>query len=350
MGRAVVFLVAAAAALAVGSPLAAELLEDFDGPRLDHGVWNTCQADERLLAFADYAEPRHRRTALGIRIDERRGNVDICMGKAAIAAPGAADSELGPPTVRLGERLFAGPAKDCFRGGATQRNELRLQNRPNLIHGLREPHWYSIDFRIDGDIARCGSARWILAQWKAPGEDSPFLAQRFDNGILHVTVENNHCRCMVAKGSGDPDAMVAGMPGIFVPLPQGLRETRPLGCIATNPGDDAPETLCEPDGLVVETRGGRVPPALPDPKRSWVRMTYLVKGDGEGNGRIDIYANGEFVVRARGHMGRRGEAGAVKFKIGHYRDRIPGEAVLSVDRFCMSPDVGTCAPGLREVE
>lgn len=36
--------------------------------------------------------------------------------------------------------------------------------------------------------------------WYGKGWDpSPFLAQRYDNGVLHVTVQNENCRCIVAS-------------------------------------------------------------------------------------------------------------------------------------------------------
>ena len=47
------------------------------------------------------------------------------------------------------------------------------------------------------------SVRWVIAQWKqepvspAYKDPSPVLAQRFDDGVLHVTVQDEDCRCRV---------------------------------------------------------------------------------------------------------------------------------------------------------
>ena len=103
------------------------------------------------------------------------------------------------------------------RGATYQRNEIRFQPRKDLLHDLRDPHYYSITFRTEGDIPSCGSARWVIAQWKEPDGESPFLAQRYDNGVLHVTVQNDDCRCVVAKAGGDPDRLLASFfgAGIF---------------------------------------------------------------------------------------------------------------------------------------
>ena len=81
--------------------------------------------------------------------------------------------------------------------------------------------------------------------------------------------------------------------------------------------------------MTVLTRGGRTPPDLPDPRNGWVEMTYLVKAGSRGNGQVDVYAGNRFVVRVLGRIGyAAAKTGDVKFKLGHYRDRIPGSAML----------------------
>lgn len=99
--------------------------------------------------------------------------------------------------------------------------------------------------------------------------------------------------------------------------------------------------------MTVLTRGGRTPPDLPDPRGGWVEMTYLVKAGSRGNGQVDVYAGNRFVVRVLGRIGySRAKTGDVKFKLGHYRDWIPGSAILDVDRVCMSRTAATCKAGL----
>jgi hypothetical protein len=188
----------------------------------------------------------------------------------------------------------------------------------------------------------------VIAQWKEPDGDSPFLAQRYDNGVLHVTVQNDHCRCVVAKAGGDPDRLVASLFDFgSVLLPSDLREVAPLKCVRSDRPAGAPEELCTPQGMTVLTRGGRTPADLPDPRNGWVEMTYLVKGGSRGNGQVDVYAGNRFVVRVLGRIGyASAKPGDVKFKLGHYRDRIPGSATLDVDRVCVSRTAATCSRGL----
>ena len=336
------------------------MLEEFDAAELDPEVWNTCQADATLLEIKDVAEGGETKRVLRNTIVESRGNQDTCdeavaafeetpralldlEGLGEIATETENGSDLGPSLVPR-----AGGAVECPQGSDFQRNEIRFQPRKDLLHDLRDPHYYSITFRTEGDIPSCGSARWVIAQWKEPDGDSPFLAQRYDNGVLHVTVQNDDCRCVVAKAGGDPDRLLASLfgAGSFL-LPSDLREVAPLKCVRSDRPADAPEEACTPRGMTVLTRGGRTPPDLPDPRNGWVEMTYLVKAGSRGNGQVDVYAGNRFVVRVLGRIGySAAKPGDVKFKLGHYRDRIPGQATLDVDRVCMSRTAATCKAGL----
>ncbi len=348
------------AMLAAGSAArTAELVEDFDAGSLDRNVWDDCQLDGEPLKFETQRDAdgtlRH---VLRNVVDSSTGNRnDLCQKVLALVGrtpligqevPPALDSEaetLGP-SLMSPSPLEALGAPECPRGGPDyQRNELRLNAAAGLEHLQTEPHWYSITFRADGDIPSCGSARWILAQWKQERNGaSPFLAQRFDNGVLHVTVQNGDCRCVVAQSEGDFDALYS-LYGATPGRARSLGPTAPIKCIRS---DTDAEVLCRPTGLTVFTLGGSAAPSLPDPKRGWVTMTYLVRGGSDGNGTVDIYANNRFVVRVKGLIGYpTGDPGPVKFKFGHYRDRVGGTASVSVDRVCISPDVAACAPGLK---
>ena len=91
-----------------------------------------------------------------------------------------------------------------------QREELTIQK--SFPHPIQRPLIYSFRFRMPESIEdTIHSVRWVTAQWKQTTVDesyraefgegwgpSPFLAQRFDNGVLHVTVQDEHCRCLVA--------------------------------------------------------------------------------------------------------------------------------------------------------
>jgi hypothetical protein len=118
-----------------------------------------------------------------------------------------------------------------------QRQELRLQTRH--IHNATAPHLYSFRFRMPAEIEdRRNSIRWVTVQWKQEpiseayerqfGDEwgpSPFLAQRFDDGVLHVTVQDEHCRCKVASAPYPDGSIPAWAPG------------RAQYCESTKPGE-----------------------------------------------------------------------------------------------------------------
>lgn len=62
-------------------------------------------------------------------------------------------------------------------------------------------------------------------------------------------------------------------------------------------------------------------PLLPNPGTDWVDMRYRVKGDRSGNGVVEVWANGQYIVRVTGKIGNDDVEGrTLYFKIGHYRD------------------------------
>lgn len=51
-----------------------------------------------------------------------------------------------------------------------------------------EEIWCGFSFKVSGDIQPVGSNRTVIGQCKGPEDDSPILAQRFDNGVFHITI------------------------------------------------------------------------------------------------------------------------------------------------------------------
>jgi hypothetical protein len=215
-----------------------------------------------------------------------------------------------------------------------QRQELRLQKI--YSHEMTDPFVYSLRFRMPATIEdEDNSIRWLIAQWKHEpiskkylelGDKwgpSPFLAQRFDNGVLHVTVQDEHCRCMIASA----------------PLPDGSRISWEDGparyCISTRPGDREGQT-CTSD-LLFEYADD---PILPNPQGRWVEMTYRIQAGRNGSGAIDVYAGERLIVQATGSLGYEqleDEASLVKFKVGVYRDYMPFVHRMELDAFSMQP-------------
>ncbi|MDA0703930.1 MAG: heparin lyase I family protein [Proteobacteria bacterium] len=202
--------------------------------------------------------------------------------------------------------------QDC--DGSCQRNEIRVARAYQLPFGRSA--WYGFSFRVEGEIAGHGSSRWVIGQWKEATDGSPFLAQRFDNGVFHITIQDDECRALIAKAEGDPDRFLADVKA---------RQVERFDFLS-----DPYLYECAPD---IEVEYGE-DPILPDPKLDWVDMAYLVEGGRNGSGLVEIWANGEFVARVKGSIGHDRTAGPSQyFKIGMYRDPAPGEATLYLDNF-----------------
>ncbi|MDW6021501.1 heparin lyase I family protein [Mesorhizobium sp. BAC0120] len=214
--------------------------------------------------------------------------------------------------------LAAGEEGECI-----QRQELRFQSQ--YIHAADEPFTYKLRFRMPAVIQDTkNSVRWVIAQWKEEPispvyeDPSPALAQRFDDGVLHVTVQDEDCRCRVASAPMPDGSIWPARPGVA------------RDCISTRPSDPA-NTACTAN-LTVEYGAD---PVLPSPRGAWVDMQYRVQMSRSKAAAIEIYANGRFVARVTGKIGYEpapGKIPQVKFKIGHYRDYLPSIDTMDIDR------------------
>jgi hypothetical protein len=267
------WLTAAASQALACTPMA----DSFEGPKLDTDKWSTIQ----LLPGRSRFEP----------IDE-------------ITGPRALALSIGPGD--------GGCGNDC------QRNEIRESSDYRTRFG--DECWYAFRFRIEGDIPAIGSRRWVIGQWKQQNGYSPFLAQRFDNGVFHITVESGQQRVLLAKAEGDPEQVARALIGGDLSAFRFLTEKyRFLGKrqLALDLGDD---------------------PILPNPKNNWVEMMYRVRGGYDGSGVVEIWANHRFIVRATGPIGAQGAAGPTQyFKFGQYRTLMPGSSTIWIENFRRGP-------------
>ena len=213
-------------------------------------------------------------------------------------------------------------------GSCIQRQELRFQSQ--YTHAADEPFTYKLRFRMPAVIQDTkNSVRWVTAQWKqepispAYNDPSPVLAQRFDDGVLHVTVQDGDCRCRVASAPMPDGSIWPARPGVA------------HDCISTRPGDPD-NTACTAD-LTLEYGAD---PVLPSARGAWVDMQYRVQMSRSKTAAIEIYANGRFIARVTGKIGYEpapGKISQTKFKIGHYRDYLPSVDTMDIDRVEVEP-------------
>jgi Polysaccharide lyase len=290
-------------------------------------------------------------------------------------------------TVREGDG-----GSECNPNVPCQRAEVRLHGRWRPVYG--EEFWHAFTFRMSGDIADEGSLRTVIGQWKAPGDDSPILAQRFDNGVFHITTQDGPTRKVIASAEGDFDRLEA-----FENAISEMAEDPALGFAAIRASDAAaslmrmsrhaaataltPLTgqfrvgleevatrvraafgLSEMGRLLGEFSfisdlacyAGRPAIAvapdgtkhLPDPTAEWVHMMYRMRAGRTDNlygstdpGLIEVYADSTLVAAVEGNIGARQTTAptdpSMYFKFGIYRDVAPGVITFHFDHWRCGP-------------
>ncbi|MBB3318835.1 MULTISPECIES: heparin lyase I family protein [unclassified Rhizobium] len=330
---------------------AKDMADDFNAGKLDPTRWSTIQAEPHQIGY-----PK-----------------DARCGGSAISL-----------TVKDGDS-----GKSC--DGPCQRAELRTQNAYRSKYG--DDQWYAFSFRVAGDVPPTNSDRFVVSQWKAPNDISPFLAQRFDNGVFYITVQDGERRRTVVSADGDPEALQAAQEVLSKVDPQNQQMVSAINTLqqlqlfrTQQPALDSlfSDTLKDalgsqrPDAPSVKELATKlgiddsdlVPaigdlsfatdiheylgPAnidvtleskdpLPDPRKGWVDMVYHVKNGRTDNtvvppkkGFIEIWANGNKMATVTGDLGAKiTEPNDLTgyFKFGIYRAPLPGKFEFRFDEY-----------------
>lgn len=273
-GRAVLvaFLVAGFAAAARADPPVA-MTDGFETAPLDQSKWVLVRMPDRRH-WIDRQVVREGTGALAIRI--RGGDLES-----------SCDCQLGEVREAVANRLKFGTEA-----------------------------WYAFSFRIDGQGGITGDQRWQIGGWKQEVDGSPFLAQRFDNGVFHITLESRKARILMATSEGHASGFIEAVRSGIITQFEFLSD---------------PARYSEKSDVAVEYGDD---PILPDPRKGWVDMLYHIKGSLAHDGIVEIWANGKFIARARGTIGIEGAGGPLQYlKLGHNRAPLPGTATIYYDRF-----------------
>lgn len=191
-----------------------------------------------------------------------------------------------------------------------------IREAPDQRLHFGQDAWYAFSFRIDGRSPVTGDQRWQIGGWKQESDGSPFLVQRFDNGIFHVTLESGNSRVLVATSAGEAKSFLAELRNDI------LSRFAFVSDAARYDGGDDITMEYGPD------------PILPDPRLGWVDMVYRVKGGLDHDGIVEVYANGRFIARATGTIGVFGAQDPTQyFRFGHNRAPMPGTSTIHIDRF-----------------
>ncbi|KQX43218.1 hypothetical protein ASE71_09330 [Ensifer sp. Root954] len=346
--------------LSAPNALGSNLDDEFAEGSLVRSHWCTCQMDEQLLSFP-MDEDGSGDFIARITVDktitgEKKCDVAACA-KFEVEFEPSQGEPLGPSFMlepRLGITAEAGmpkkrnpycPFDDPFDKRCMQRQEMRLTK--TYQYPFEQLVDYTIRFRMPKEVGNeTDSLRWVIAQWKQEPaqqvadaaqanavknagqaaepeevwEPSPFLAQRYDDGVLHVTVQDGDCRCIVASekklaswthgwanGKSPPDCRFT--------FPSVLEDTQ---CVSS---------------LILEFDGE---PKLTTAKDVWTELKYEVRPGRKGSGgSIVLVQDGKLVVKVTGKIGYDDvpdKPPKQKFKIGHYRDIMNSTDYMDIDR------------------
>jgi len=215
---------------------------------------------------------------------------------------------------------------------------------------LRVPYdqgvWYGFAVKFADPVPR-DDHRYLIAQWKreieegAVGDFSPFLALRLNKGKLFATVETNFHPGVPGVGPGKGGTCAQGTTPVW--LRPDTNQMRAL--VATSDDwtiDNSALFQSCTDKITVTERGNRIP----DPGSGWIDFAIYSKPGPGGDGHIEIFANGKWVVTVKGHIGHadKGLGPNQYFKFGPYRAGHEGEWTLYYDDFRRSP---RCADVLK---
>lgn len=338
------------------------LSEAFNPPLLDETVWCQCQITPSKTPVNLWQDLHDNVTGLTITVNESSLGGKACQPKCKAPPPTTTASaalptdlagqielpeSLGPPLKTRAAALSLDAVggdpycdeaarrrgKQAGQEGedpCSQRQELRLHD--HLRFPSADVQTYSFRFRMPKDVLdKENSIRWITAQWKQqpydeenykeslPDGPSPVVAQRYDDGILWITVQSDLCRCVVAGASPTNTRGKQWANGT------------PTDCVTIDARKPEGSECEVPPNLVATYENGGV---LASPFQTWVEMKYVMKFAAESGDFLDVYQGDKRILRVTGVIGYRPdpkETSLTKFKIGIYRDYIPQDDVIDID-------------------
>lgn len=231
------------------------------------------------------------------------------------------------------------------RADCSERAE--VWERPEVLAPYHKPVWYRFALRLDEPLPQ-DDRRYVIAQWKreirpaAEGDYSPFLALRLYRGHLGVTIETDRVKAYPIGSRERPHGCRPGEALVF-DRPK-VRQTRAL--VATEAGSERTNypgyfDACAPDIQVARHAD------LPSARKGWIDFVVRSQPGPDGDGHIEIMADGIRIVTVRGHIGHSGPGLDTNqyFKFGPYRAPAPQPWSVSYDDFRRGP---RCSDVIRE--
>lgn len=193
--------------------------------------------------------------------------------------------------------------------------------RPEVLAPYDSTVWYGFALRLNDPLPQ-DDRRYVIAQWKreilpgAAGDYSPFLALRLYRGRLGITVETDRIRSYPIGGDARPGGCLPGE-ALVLDRPD-TRQTRALVAVESGTTrEDYPSyfNACAP-GIQVTTHA-----ELPSAQKGWIDFVIRSQPGPDGDGHIEVIADGTRIVTVQGHIGHSGPGldDNQYFKMGPYR-------------------------------
>jgi polysaccharide lyase-like protein len=310
----------------VESPAAQTLRDDFAGPGFSTEIWYPCFRDENVLSIVPIPE--------------------VGFNAAMLVVNPRKDIEpIGWQPRHRGCGQQAGGSYHPDKND--ERAELWEADSNHLKFGTEV--WYRFSMYIDPTIPRSDGNRLVIGEWKEDGGHSPMVAQRFKNRHFTITVEqdddtpdrmkgDDDCRILVAQDDGLPSlglADVAGESGLSSAAPP-LQESS-VWAPGGHDLDVAQGTVAglSPCGTGITIRTFQ---NLPNVFGRWTVMMYHLRASVDGDGILEVWANGAPIVTVTGRIGFRDhQAGRQYFKFGPYRDHVAYSTYAMLAKFARGP-------------
>ena len=227
----------------------------------------------------------------------------------------------------------------CRLSGDACSERAEVWERPTVLAPYDKPVWYGFAMRLDDPLPQ-DDGRYVMAQWKreilpdADGDYSPFLALRLYGGRLGVTVETDFVESFPIGGPQRPDGCRDGEARVL--SRPTVRQTRALVAIesgASPANYPAYFDSCAP-GISVTRHAD-----LPSAQQGWIDFVIRSQPGPEGDGHVEIIADGVRIATIKGHIGHRGPGldRNQYFKFGPYRAPSPLPWSISYGDFRRGP-------------
>ena len=202
--------------------------------------------------------------------------------------------------------------------------------------------YYGFSMWIDRASAPRGDdTRLVIGQWKAPIDDSPFVAQRFTGGLYHVTLDVDAAERDPATGRPYGCKLLLAFEADMATA-ESLALTTPARCEPKNGGPEIPLTPAQ--AIWIERSA-----YLPKPFDRWTDLVFRIRGGKDGT--VEVWANGKLIARAAGFIGHGGAAGQPQyFKFGPYRDPASFATTVYLDNLARGASYAAVDPSLSGLQ